>query len=184
MTGQNSSWNKSNLILSKKKQSLNSVFSLFSTQSGNRTHTSRGYTILSRARLPVPPSGHFLPLKECKYNQSFLSSQITNEFPPTHTWYRPSPLVIGHQRKFIFNANSFSEIECAHHNWSTSIISVCKHLWRKEKRKANNSWMLCILGSTNSHTYFNIILRNTQRKMDQSNEHTCSQPHMIHNAAI
>ena len=55
-------------------------------------------------------------------------------------------------RKFI------SEIEWAQHIWCTTIISVCKHLWRKEKRKATKSWMHCILVSTNGHTYFNIIV--------------------------
>lgn len=30
---------------------------LVSTRSGNRTHTPK-YTSLSRARLPIPPSGH------------------------------------------------------------------------------------------------------------------------------
>ena len=61
------------------------------------------------------------------------------------------------------NANSFSEIECAQHNWSTSIISVCKHLWRKEKRKAIKSWMHCILFSTIGHTYFDILVAKVHK---------------------
>ena len=56
------------------------------------------------------------------------------------------------------HANSFCEIECAQHIWCTTIISVCKHLWRKEKRKAIKSLMHCILVSTIGHTYFAILV--------------------------
>ena len=46
---------------------------------------ARGHTILSRARLPIPPSRHFLSLEECKYKHVFYfpttALKISRIFP-------------------------------------------------------------------------------------------------------